>query len=63
MLRLLLLSIDNFQFLMIVVGATSGVVVLVVLVLLVLCIKLRGKRDMRSDKEKQFSADMIPEVI
>lgn len=47
---------------MIVVGATAGIIVLVVVVVLVLCVKLRGKRDTRSPKEKEFSADIMPEV-
>lgn len=46
-----------------IVGATSGVVILVVVVVLVLCVKLRSKQEHMSQKEKDFSADIIPEVI
>lgn len=47
---------------MVIVGATSCVVILVIVVVLVLCVKLRGKQDNRSQKEKDFSADIMPEV-
>lgn len=42
---------------MIIVGATSGVVILVIVIVLFLCIKLRGRPDTRTDKEKEYSAD------
>lgn len=61
MLNGLLGPLDNFQYLMIVVGATGGVIMLVIVVVLVLCIKLKGTRDTRSSKEKEFSADGMPE--
>lgn len=47
---------------LIVVSATSGVVILVIIVVLVMCCKLRANRDHRSPKEKEFSADIMPEV-
>lgn len=52
-----LVCADNFQFLMIIVGASSGVVILVVVVVLFLCVKLRGRADNRTDKEKEYSSD------
>lgn len=42
---------------MIIVGASSGVVILVIVVVLFLCIKLRGRADTRTDKEKEYSSD------
>lgn len=48
---------DNFQFLMITVGATLVVITLVILVVLFLCCKLKGKTNQQNNDEKLRYSD------